>query len=451
MPPDKPAPGTSPGQRTLAAIVFTDVVSFSARMHSDEVGTLRLLQRDFAEMRRLCADFEGQVLKTTGDGLLLTVTSAVQAVACALAMQRQFAAEAKGQPSQGGALQHRIGIHLGDVLVQDQDVMGDGVNIASRLQAEAEPGGICISQTVYDVVKNKLEMKVVSLGARDLKNIAQAMPVYRLLLDAQTLDPASKGASPAPGPAASRPRRWVLPAAGAPPAPGPPPPRPPLTAPVGIPGPPAPANPRIAATVQPPAAPAAPSTAPAPPAQVAAGAAGSDLADNLASEYNRRRDVTQQLHALYLDKYDFSGLVLALRDKGESPSAPPSVQQTLRAAEQLVRMKKWLDLALGRYSAQHPLQVRDLSGDSAKDVSLYLAPDERVVLMENGAPRPRDWVELKPEVFGAIIVSAVREAKEPPRAALFGAQAFARFYALPSMTEALASIKAQRQKSAPPR
>src|ERR1022692_4574089 len=110
MPPDKPAPGTSPGQRTLAAIVFTDVVSFSARMHSDEVGTLRLLQRDFAEMRRLCADFEGQVMKTTGDGLLLTFTSAVQAVACALAMQRQFAAEAKGQPSQGGALQHRIGI-----------------------------------------------------------------------------------------------------------------------------------------------------------------------------------------------------------------------------------------------------------------------------------------------------------------------------------------------------
>src|ERR1035441_3313741 len=445
MPPDKPAPGTSPGQRTLAAIVFTDVVSFSARMHSDEVGTLRLLQRDFAEMRRLCADFEGQVLKTTGDGLLLTFTSAVQAVACALAMQRQFAAEAKGQPSQGGALQHRIGIHLGDVLVQDQDVMGDGVNIASRLQAEAEPGGICISQTVYDVVKNKLEMKVVSLGARDLKNIAQAMPVYRLLLDAQTLDPASKGASPAPGPAASRPRRWVLAAAGAAAA---------LAAAIAtvvILSRRAPANPRIAATVQPPAAPAAPSTAPAPPAQVAAGPPASGPADNLASEYNRRRDVTQQLHALYLDKYDFSGLVLALRDKGESPSAPPSVQQTLRAAEQLVRMKKWLDLALGRYSAQHPLQVRDLSGDSAKDVSLYLAPDERVVLMENGAPRPRDWVELKPEVFGAIIVSAVREAKEPPRAALFGAQAFARFYALPSMTEALASIKAQRQKSAPPR
>ena len=188
---ETPAPFRSPSQRTLAAIVFTDVVSFSARMHSDEVATLQLLQRDFAEMRRLCAEYKGEVLKTTGDGLLLTFTSAVQAVACALAMQRQFAAEAKDRPP-GGALQHRIGIHLGDVLVQDKDVMGDGVNIASRLQAEAEPGGICISQTVYDVVKNKLEMKVVSLGARDLKNIAQAMPVYRLILEAQTLDSASK-------------------------------------------------------------------------------------------------------------------------------------------------------------------------------------------------------------------------------------------------------------------
>jgi class 3 adenylate cyclase len=442
MPTDKPTSGASQSQRTLAAIVFTDVAGFSARMHSDEVGTLKLLQRDFAEMRRLCADYEGQVLKTTGDGLLLTFTSAVQAVACALAMQRQFAAEAK-EHAERGALQHRIGIHLGDVLVQDQDVMGDGVNIASRLQAEAEPGGICISQTVYDVVKNKLEMKVVSLGARDLKNIAQAMPVYRLILDAQTLDPASRGGSPAHKAAGPRARRWVL-------------------ATVGVSGALAVAiaavlvhsrraqeNSRNAAIAVPPAAPAALPTAPAPQAQVAGSTAGGDLADNLASEYSKRRDVMQQLHALYLDRYDFSGLVLALRDKGENPSAPPSVQQTLRAAEQLVRMKKWLDLALGRYSAQHPLLVHDLSGDSKRDLSLYLAPDERVVLLEDGTPKPRDWTELKPEVFGAIIVSAVREAKEPPRAVLFGAQAFARFYALPSMTEALASIRVQHQKSAP--
>ena len=202
-----------PSQRTLAAIVFTDVVGFSARMHADEVATLALLQRDFAEMRRLCLDHEGTVLKTTGDGLLLTFTSAVQAVACALAMQRQFAAEAK-DPGAANALQHRIGIHLGDILVQDQDVMGDGVNIASRLQSEAEPGGICISQTVYDVVKNKLQMQAVSLGARDLKNIAQAVPVYRLLLEAQALPPDEKmppvQPPPAPPPASRGVRRGLV-------------------------------------------------------------------------------------------------------------------------------------------------------------------------------------------------------------------------------------------------
>src|SRR5476649_191842 len=192
-PPPPPGSVPSPSQRTLAAIVFTDVVGFSARMQRDEMGTLKQLQRDFTEMRRLSAEHEGAVLKTTGDGLLVTFSSAVHAVACALAMQRQFAAEAK-EPLASGGLQHRIGIHLGDILVQDQDVMGDGVNIASRLQAEAEPGGICISQTVYDVVKNKLEMNVVSLGARELKNITHAMPVYQLLLEAQALDARGKPA-----------------------------------------------------------------------------------------------------------------------------------------------------------------------------------------------------------------------------------------------------------------
>ena len=112
-------------------------------------------------------------------------------------------------------------------------------------------------------------------------------------------------------------------------------------------------------------------------------------------------------------------------------------------------MKGWLDLALARHSGQHPLLVRDLSGDAAKDAGVYLAPDQRVVFLQGGAPKPRDWTGLSPSEFGAIIVSAVREAKEPPRAVVLGAQAFARFYALPSMTEALASIRAQRQKSAP--
>jgi class 3 adenylate cyclase len=421
MSPEPPASGRTPSQRTLAAIVFTDVVSFSARMHVDEVGTLKLLQRDFAEMRRLCAEHEGEVLKTTGDGLLLTFTSAVQAVACALAMQRQFAQEAKDSGS-GTSLQHRIGIHLGDVLVQDKDVMGDGVNIASRIQSEAEPGGICISQTVYDVVKNKLQMQVVSLGARDLKNIAQAMPVYRLLLQAQELDPSSKsrggqvGAAPARrGPLIAAAVVVVLVAAAA-----------------GL---------MLFRRNAAPAVPAAPvpaAAAPAPaPAVAAPTATPTSLASELENEASTRKDLMADLHERFLDKYDFNGLVVELRDKGESPSAPVAIKRLLRSAEQLVRLKTWLDAALMRRNQQNPLVVHDLSGDAAKDTKVYMSADQRLVFVQAASPVAKDWVDLKPAVVGAIVVSAIRNARETPHIAIPGAQAFARLYDLPLMAKAL--------------
>jgi len=431
MIPPTPEPGTSPSQRTLAAIVFTDVVSFSSRMHADEVGTLKLLQRDFAEMRRLCAEHEGAVLKTTGDGLLLTFTSAVQAVACALAMQRKFAADAK-VPDSGDALQHRIGIHLGDVLVQDKDVMGDGVNIASRLQAEAEPGGICISQTVYDVVKNKLEMKAVSLGARDLKNIAEAMPVYSLLLEAQALAPGERAPlSPKEKQAADSSRRalvaWgaaVLAAA--------------VLAAVLIMRNRAPATTTVVAA--PPAvAPATPSPAPQPAAPKVA--AGPDLAHDLSEGYAKHRDAIQELHTLYLDKYDFKGLVIALRDKGESASAPPAIKQLLRAAEQLVRLRSWLEVALTRYGKLHALHVKDLSGDASKDAEVYLSPDDRVVFTRTTGSVARDWSEVPPGELGAVIVSALHDAKETRRPMVQGAMTFGRLYSLPQMTSALDGSK----------
>jgi class 3 adenylate cyclase len=429
MIPEKPASGIGPSQRSLAAIVFTDVVSFSARMHSDEVGTLKLLQRDFAEMRRLCTDHEGEVLKTTGDGLLLTFTSAVQAVACALAMQRQFAAEAKDQ-APGGPLQHRIGIHLGDVLVQDNDVMGDGVNIASRLQAEAEPGGICISQTVYDVVRNKIEMKVVSLGARDLKNIAQSMQVYRLLLEAQTLGDAPKAVAGGALPPGPRTGRRIVFAVGA------------AAALVGAVATVAYLSGRRGGSAPAGATPAAPSPAAAAPSPAAPQAA------QAAGEAARPKVMIEQMHALYLDKYDFSGMVLALRDKAESPSAPLSLQNLLRSAEQLVRMRAWLALNLGRHGAQRPLFVHDLSGDPKRDFGVYLAPDERLVFIEAGTSKARDWAEVRPAEMGAIIASAVGEARETPRAVFLGAQAFARLYALPAMAVALDSIRARAAKDA---
>jgi class 3 adenylate cyclase len=431
MSPAPPAHGTGPSQRALAAIVFTDVVSFSARMHSDEVGTLQLLQRDFAEMRRLCVAHEGAVLKTTGDGLLLTFTSAVQAVACALAIQRQFAAEAK-EPGSDFPLQHRVGIHLGDVLLRDQDVMGDGVNIASRLQAEAEPGGICISQTVYDVVKNKLQMQVVSMGPRELKNIAQAMPAYRLVLEAQTLDPATQTAPfvPPVGSPSSR-NAWIVLGVAAAAI---------VLAALFVRHPKSAGEPGVPVSAIPPG-----SVAPTPAiAAPTAAPAATDLVGGLASGYASQASALQQLHTLYLDKYDFNGMVLALRDRGEDRAAPAGLKRLLVAAEQMARLKTWLEVNLRRYNRLHPLALGAFPGKPDADASVYLAGDQRVVFLGGEAAASRDWAALKPVEFGAAAVSAIHEAKEVPRAVLNGALAFARLYSLPAMTEALSGTKVRR-------
>ena len=163
---------TAFGGRRLAAIVFTDAVGYSARMQVDEAGTLALLQSDFEQMRRQCAQHGGQVLKSTGDGLLLCFDSVVDAVTCALAIQAQFAARGTG------ALQHRMGVHLGDVYHQAGDVAGDGVNLAARLQTAAQPGTICVSDAVFAAVKGKVAMESVALAPLVLKNIAQPLPAH---------------------------------------------------------------------------------------------------------------------------------------------------------------------------------------------------------------------------------------------------------------------------------
>ncbi len=110
-------------------------------------------------------------------------------------------------------------------------------------------------------------------------------------------------------------------------------------------------------------------------------------------------------------------------------------------AEQLVTMKEWLDVTLRRYSKPHPLTVHDLSGDATKDTHVFIAPDHRVVFLDASTSTPHDWSELKPPVVGAIIMSALREAKQTPRDVIVGAQAFARFYTLPTIVEALNSSK----------
>ncbi|NET59006.1 MAG: TIR domain-containing protein [Symploca sp. SIO2E6] len=173
-------PSNLRGNRALAAIVFTDVESFTARMSVDEMGTLALIQRDFQLIEQLCQQFEGQVLKSLGDGLLMYFVSAQQAVCCALEIQQALATVAAELP-ESDILYHRIGIHLGDVLFNGTDVMGTGVNMAARLQTLAAPGGICISQTVYDVVKSSITFPITNLGLRQLRGFAQLVPVYQII------------------------------------------------------------------------------------------------------------------------------------------------------------------------------------------------------------------------------------------------------------------------------
>ncbi|MDJ0706255.1 MAG: protein kinase [Leptolyngbyaceae cyanobacterium MO_188.B28] len=167
------------GQRALAAIVVTDAVNSSARMSVDEESTLTLIQRDLQLMEDICGQFDGQVLKSMGDGLLMYFVSAVQAVAGALEMQTKLTERAEDVPEEE-VLTHRIGIHLGDVFISQSDVMGNGVNIAARLQSEAEPGGICISQTAYDVVKSRLSLNATYAGPLTLKNIQDPVPAYQI-------------------------------------------------------------------------------------------------------------------------------------------------------------------------------------------------------------------------------------------------------------------------------
>jgi class 3 adenylate cyclase len=412
------------GLRTLAAIVFTDVVSFSAHMGRDEVKTLGLINRDFAEMRRLCEARGGAVLKTTGDGLLCYFASAVEAVACALEMQKHFAALAKTLPS-GEALQHRIGIHLGDVLVQDQDVMGDGVNIASRLQAEAEPGGICISQTVYDVVKNKIELKATYLGARDLKNIAQAVPVYRLLLEAQAHEAGS--------PPAKKSFRWPLPAAIA------------TVAALLVTAVmvhthkttlPAPA-PVAAATSTPPSTPVAASTSLPPPAPAtnktpASSAAASTPDKTDAKNLPARREFFQEIREPYLLRYDYDGLLQAIQ-AGKVKVNTPNPLQIRKGIEHMAEMKAWLLERLSHCTPAQPLVVPRFALNGEKDYQIYGAPPDKIAIVSNGAPATSNLAEVKPPLLSLILLAAIKGDPTVPNDVILGAFSFARFYNLSEM------------------
>jgi class 3 adenylate cyclase len=172
---------SSTEQRHLAAIMFTDLVGYSALTQRNEKLALELLEEHRRLFRELFPKFEGREVETTGDGFLVEFGSSLAAARCAIEMQRAISTRnLSAAPDR--QIQVRIGIHVGDVVHKDGHVLGDGVNIAARLQPLAEPGGICISEDVARQIQHNLEAVVVSIGQAALKNIRLPVKVCRIVL-----------------------------------------------------------------------------------------------------------------------------------------------------------------------------------------------------------------------------------------------------------------------------
>jgi adenylate cyclase len=172
--------GMSSEQRRLAAVMFTDIVGYSSLTQQNEQLALELLEEHRRIVRPIIALHNGREVKTMGDAFLIEFESALEATRCAIDVQKSL--HDHNQRSLAERRVHlRIGIHLGDVLQRESDVLGDAVNIASRIEPLAQPDGICISQQVYDQVRNKIHRRTEDLGPRQLKNIELPVNVYRIL------------------------------------------------------------------------------------------------------------------------------------------------------------------------------------------------------------------------------------------------------------------------------
>ena len=174
--------------RRLVAILAADVVGYSRLMEIDEEGTARLLREHRAAAAPLVAHHAGRIVKTTGDGVLIEFPSVVGAVQCALALQNLMAKCNAGVPSER-RMDWRVGIHLGDILIEGEDIVGEGVNLAPRLEGIAEPGGICISEDAFRQVRGKIEAEFFDTGEQSLKNIARPVRIFRARLASASVSP----------------------------------------------------------------------------------------------------------------------------------------------------------------------------------------------------------------------------------------------------------------------
>jgi len=203
---------TTSVERRLAAILAADVVGYSRLMEVDEAGTLARLKTIRLELiDPAISKCKGRIIKTTGDGMLVEFQSVTEAVRCAVDFQQRMARRNRDMPA-ARILLYRIGINLGDVIAEGDDIFGDGVNVAARLESLAEPGGICVSAAVRDQVADRIEVGYEDLGDQQVKNISRPIHVFKVLLDGEA-EAAGPAAAARAAPAASprKPSIAVLP------------------------------------------------------------------------------------------------------------------------------------------------------------------------------------------------------------------------------------------------
>ena len=200
-------------ERRLAAVLAADVVGYSRLMEVDEAGTLARLRSVRLELIDPAIEkCKGRLIKTSGDGMLVEFHSVTEALRCAVDFQRRMARRNRDMPASRSLL-YRIGINLGDVIVEEGDIFGDGVNVAARLEAMADPGGICISAAVRDQVGDRLEVAFEDLGDQRVKNISRPIRVFKVLVNGEAMEEsdAASGARPASETGARMPSIAVLP------------------------------------------------------------------------------------------------------------------------------------------------------------------------------------------------------------------------------------------------
>jgi class 3 adenylate cyclase len=201
-------------KRRLTCILAADAVGYSSQMGHDEDGTIRVLAAHRAVIDGIIAFHEGRIIGTAGDSVLAEFSSVVEAVRCAVEIQEALKTRNDSLP-ESRRMHFRVGVNLGDVVVKDQDLLGDGVNVAARLESMAEPGGICISSSVYDQITGKLDLGFQDIGEQNLKNISRPIHVYRLTGSAPPIRPAQAAVATDSAAPARKLASWMIGALGA--------------------------------------------------------------------------------------------------------------------------------------------------------------------------------------------------------------------------------------------